>query len=39
MHDAIAHHVVINAQPVPKQRFPQPASPNIYTEHDICYGV
>ena len=40
MHDAIAHHLPTDAQPVPEQRPPRPASPSLCTEHDVTwYGM
>ena len=40
MHNAIAHHPLTNAQPVPEQRLPASFSPILYTEHDVIwYGI
>ena len=40
-HNAIAHHPLTDAQPVPEQRSLPPAnSPSFYTAHDaIWYGI
>lgn len=35
MHNAITYHLMIDAQPIPKQRFPHKAFPKMYADYDI----
>ena len=40
MRSAIAHHPPTDTQPVPKQRFPAPTPPTLYTTCDVpWYGI
>ena len=37
MHNAIAHHPLTDAQPVPEQQPPASFPPRLYTEHDVLW--
>ena len=40
MHNAIAHHPLTDAQPVPEQWSPLPhlTPPSLYIEHDVTWS-